>query len=208
MPCSLCNCATQEFDFIEDRSYLQCSGCKAILLSPSNYLSPQAEKFRYILHNNDVKDPGYRKFVSPIVKQVFKEQPITAGGLDFGCGTGPVISAVLEEAGYKMHLYDPYFKPDKKLLNRKYDFIVCCEVMEHFQQPLKEFSLLTDLLNDGGKLYCKTELWKKGIDFKSWHYKNDATHVFFYTKDSLSWIKNTFNLKDLRVYKDFIVFTR
>ncbi|MFV8226542.1 class I SAM-dependent methyltransferase [Christiangramia aquimixticola] len=208
MPCSLCNCTTQEFDLIEDRSYLQCSGCKAILLSPSNFLSPQAEKFRYSLHNNDISDPGYREFVAPIVMQVLKDQKTSASGLDFGCGTGPVISAILEELGYKMHLYDPYFRPDAKALQRKYDFIVCCEVMEHFQQPLKEFRLLTDLLTEGGKLYCKTELWKTGLDFKSWHYKNDATHVFFYTEDSLNWIKTHFNLSDLKVYKKFLVFTR
>ena len=207
MPCSLCNCTTQEFEIANDREYVQCKGCKAILLSPENYITPQAEKFRYILHNNDVNDPGYIRFVSPVVKQIKSDFSPESKGLDFGCGTGPVITSELNKSGFQVALYDPYFQPNKDVLKNRFDFIICCEVMEHFKHPLQEFKLLRSLLNENGKLYCKTEIWNEAINFQNWQYKNDKTHVFFYNKESLEWIRNNLKFSDLEIADNFIVFS-
>ena len=38
------------------------------MLDPLDYLSQEEEKERYKNHNNDVNDPRYQKFVSPIVE--------------------------------------------------------------------------------------------------------------------------------------------
>lgn len=205
MPCSLCNCRTREYAFINDREFLQCEECKAILLSSKYYLSPEQEKSRYSLHNNDVTDPGYINFCSPIINKVKSDFKADAWGLDFGCGTGPVITSELNKAGYKIELYDPYFQPEKKVLKNQYDFIVCCEVMEHFKDPLKEFRLLRSLLKPQGKLYCKTEILNSSIDFEDWHYKNDPTHVIFYKTKTLQWIKENLNFSSLEIHQDFIL---
>jgi SAM-dependent methyltransferase len=207
MPCSLCNCTTRDFEIIQEREYVQCTACKAILLSPQHFLSPQAEKFRYSLHNNDITDPSYIAFASPIINRIKEDFNSESIGLDFGCGTGPVIASELEKSGFKINLYDPYFKPNKAPLKIKYDFIICCEVMEHFKQPLKEFQLLRSLLKKGGKLYCKTEIWNSAINFKDWHYKNDLTHVIFYNKETLDWIKDNLNFSQIDVRPKFLVFT-
>ena len=207
MPCSLCKCRTRQFDNVNEREYLQCVGCKAILLSPEYYLSPQAEKFRYMLHDNDVNNAGYITFVRPVIEKVQSEQKRDAVGLDFGCGPGPVITSELKKVGYQINLYDPYFKPDKNVLTTKYDFIICCEVMEHFQQPLKEFTLLRSLLKEEGKLYCKTEIWDPGINFDKWHYKNDQTHVIFYNRKTLEWIQKNLNFSKIEILDNFVVFT-
>lgn len=207
MPCSLCNCNTRNFETINDREFLQCIGCKAILLSPAHYLTPQAEKFRYSLHNNDVNDPGYIAFVSPIIENIRSNHKTDAIGLDFGCGTGPVISSELKKSGFQIDLYDPYFKPNREALTRKYDFIICCEVMEHFKYPLEEFKLLRSLLNEEGKLYCKTEIWNENINFKDWHYKNDQTHVVFYERRTLHWIQENLGFTKVDILDKFIVFT-
>ena len=208
MPCSLCNCKnTREFSVVNDREYFQCEECRAILLSPELYLSPQEEKSRYRLHNNDVNDPGYIEFVSPIIDRVRSDFKTDAVGLDFGCGTGPVITSELNKSGFQIKLYDPYFKADSKVLQDQYDFIVCCEVMEHFQAPAKEFKLLRSLLNPGGKLYCKTGIFKPEINFEDWHYKNDPTHVFFYSAETLEWIRKNLNFSKLEILDNFIVFT-
>ena len=198
MLCSLCNGATINFEVFNDRDYVHCINCRAILLSSKFYLSPEAEKFRYSLHNNDVTDSAYINFVSPITKQVKTDFDSDAKGLDFGCGTGPVISSELKKSGYSLELYDPYFKPDSKLLKKQYDFIVCCEVMEHFHNPFAEFSLLKSLLKENGKLYCKTSLWDPSIDFQGWHYKNDETHVIFYSEESLKWIQKNIRFAEVR----------
>lgn len=186
---------------------MQCTGCRAIFLSPEYYLSPQAEKYRYILHNNDVDDPGYIHFASPIINQIKSDFDNDSKGLDFGCGTGPVITSELEKSGFNLTLYDPYFQPNNKVLKNTYDFIICCEVMEHFQNPLQEFKLLRSLLKDRGKLYCKTGVWNKKIDFQGWHYKNDLTHVIFYSKETLEWLKTSLNFSALNICDDLIVFS-
>lgn len=208
MLCSLCNGSTINFEVFNDRKYVQCTNCEAILLSTEHYLSPQAEKFRYSLHNNDVTDEAYINFVSPITQKIREDFGTNAEGLDFGCGTGPVISSELKKSGYKVHLYDPYFQPAPNLLKSKYDFIVCCEVMEHFHQAYKEFSMLKSLLKENGKLYCKTLLWEPDIDFTGWHYKNDETHVIFYSEKSIKWISNNVGFKKLEIFPDFLLFSR
>jgi len=206
MLCSLCGSKTIPFSEIKGRLFLQCTRCNSILLDSNFFLSPTDEKNRYGLHQNDVNDHGYQNFVSPILNAVKKDYKHTHTGLDFGSGSSSIISILLEEQGYTIRTYDPFFDPNDHVLKNSYDFITCCEVMEHFYTPFKEFSLLTSLLNPKGTLYCKTNVYDQSIDFDSWWYKNDPTHVFFYTAKTLEWIKNTFKFKSLILKKDLITF--
>lgn len=208
MSCRLCNCTTSEFELINDRKYVQCLGCRTILLASEHHLSSRAEKIRYDLHDNNIHDSKYINFVEPLIRQIKHDFTKENAGLDFGCGPGPVITSELEKSGYKISLYDPYFKPDDTLLKKQFHFIICCEVMEHFNDPLREFKLLYDLLLPEGKLYCKTALWHQNINFKGWHYKNDPTHVIFYSEETLFWIKEHLDFNTLEIYDDLFVFTK
>jgi SAM-dependent methyltransferase len=127
-------------------------------------------------------------------------------GLDFGAGTGPVLSKVLQDNNYSIKMYDPFFHYHPELLDDKYDFIGSCEVIEHFHNPYNEFKLLKSLLNDKGKLYCMTEPYHDGIDFASWYYKNDPTHVFFYHQKTFEWIKMEFGFSSVSVKGRLITF--
>ncbi|MGA9326252.1 MAG: class I SAM-dependent methyltransferase [Salegentibacter sp.] len=206
MPCSLCSGRTLEFIEFENRKYFQCTNCGAVLLSPACYIPREAEKQRYESHNNDVNDPDYQKFVSPITSRILKDFGPQHQGLDFGCGTGPVITSELGKKNYKVSLYDPYFRPNSSVMENQYNYIICCEVMEHFHEPAKEFERLSSLLVTGGKLYCKTSLFSEEIDFRDWYYKNDPTHVFLYTRESLQWIKDHCGFKSLEISPKLIVF--
>lgn len=206
MLCSLCNGRTRAFGTYNHREYLQCLNCKAILLHDKHYPSPKAEKSRYRLHENDVEDQGYISFVKPLVKRISQDFSETSHGLDFGCGTGPVAANELKKHGFRVKLYDPFFKPKEELLQKEYDYIICCEVMEHFHEPASEFALLISLLKENGKLYCKTSLWDDSVDFENWYYKNDLTHVIFYHRESLGWIKENFGFGNLEISADLIVF--
>jgi SAM-dependent methyltransferase len=99
---------------------------------------------------------------------------------------------VLSEKGYSIDQYDPFFCNKPEVLSRKYDYIVCCEVIEHFYKPYNEFDQLKSLLKPGGMLICMTDVFYDGIDFAKWYYKNDPTHVFFFHPTSLSYIKTEF----------------
>ncbi|MCP9200939.1 class I SAM-dependent methyltransferase [Gramella sp. GC03-9] len=199
MLCSLCSRGTLETNIINQKEYLHCLNCKAIFLASKHFLSPAEEKARYEKHNNDIHDPGYQEFVRPIVENVIANHSPGSHGLDYGCGTGPVITAELSKKGYNTKLYDPYFNPSISVLKRQYDYIVCCEVMEHFQHPIEEFRQLKSLLNPGGSLYCKTSLYDDKIDFDNWYYKDDPTHVTFYTAKALHYIKDRLGYLTLEI---------
>jgi len=208
MNCALCGSTTTAFAVVQKRAYHQCSTCNGISLHPSHFLSDNLEKKRYETHNNDVTDPGYRRFVSPIVDAILTDYDPIDKGLDFGSGTTPIITVMLRNLNYDIDSYDPFFDPNPKALQTTYSYIACCEVMEHFYNPNQEFTLLYSLLQEKGSLYCKTKLYNTSINFDSWWYKNDATHVFFYTKETLYWIKEHYNFNEIQIFKELIIFKK
>lgn len=208
MKCVLCNGPTKPFEQWQERIFLKCNCCNSVLVPPKFFLEPAEEKIRYENHNNDVDDPGYKNFVKPIVTAIQKDFKKNSLGLDYGCGTGPVISVELRNKGYSVNLYDPYFAIYPEVLKKSYDFIICCEVMEHFQKPRIEFERLFKLLLPKGRLYCKTSLYSDSMDFSSWYYKNDPTHVFFYSVQSLQWIKENVGFSRIQILQDVIIFEK
>jgi len=204
--CPLCSGAKHVYYREGKRTYYQCKECGSISLDESCHLSPKAEKERYLEHNNDVDDDRYQNFVKPITSAILSDFKSHHKGLDYGAGTGPVITKILADCSYNIKTYDPYFHNYPDYLKEKYDYIVCCEVMEHFNNPYIEFKRLKNLLHENGKLYCKTELFKEDTDFKNWYYKNDPTHVFFYTEKSINWIKETFAFNDIIIKDRLIIF--
>jgi len=204
--CSLCNRRALFFYCFREKNYYHCTGCHSILLNPANYLSPDDEKKRYDKHNNNVDDPGYRQFVKPLADKVLQKYGSEATGLDYGAGPVPVTAFLLREKGLKIEIYDPFYLNERTVLNKKYDFIICCEVIEHFHAPAKEFKLLSSLLKPHGSLYCMTELYSDDLDFSYWYYKNDPTHVFFYHRQALEWVKNKFGFTKLTIDNRVIQF--
>ena len=193
---------------IRERAYLKCKSCTSIFVDPTDLYSHADEKARYLEHNNDVFDEGYRNFVNPIINAVTNKFEPHHLGLDFGSGTGPVISQVLKEKGFSIEQYDPFFQNNISLLDKKYDYIVSCEVIEHFYNPLKEFDLLCEMLNRDGELICMTHIYSEEINFKKWYYKDDPTHVFFYTQKAFEFIKSEFNLSELIIENRLVRFVK
>ncbi len=191
MPCPLCHQAGG--GRIPETQLFRCPECQGVYRHEQYRLSPEEEKARYENHNNDVNDPGYQQFVMPIVAAVLRDFRPEHSGLDFGAGTGPVITKLLREQNFNLVLYDPFFHHDPDLLKDTYDYIVCCEVIEHFHNPDQEFALLKRLLKKQGRLYCMTSLYRPDADFKNWHYVRDPTHVFIYQPKTMDWIRQKYN---------------
>ncbi len=191
MVCTLCNSALIDK---KDSYYYDCNVCKAIVKDTQYYLNAEEEKVRYETHNNDVNDSGYQNFTSPITNYVLEHFLPEHKGLDFGSGTGPVISSMLTKKKYDIVQYDPFFAPNEEVLQHNYDYIVSCEVFEHFYHPKQEIDRLTALLNTNGALLIMTLLYNDQMDFDTWFYRKDPTHVFIYRKETIEYIARQQNL--------------
>lgn len=94
---------------------------------------------------------------------------------------------MLREARPSVALYDSFFAPDEDLLNVSYDFICATEVVEHLHRPGPELERLWALLPSDGWLGIMTKLVRDPAAFTRWHYKNDPTHVYFFSADTWRW---------------------
>ena len=202
-PCLLCQNPSPAF--YKEQFYL-CPTCGGIFRPQQSLPTVAAEKERYEKHHNDIHDIGHQQFVDPLVKAVVRDFLQQHRGLDFGAGKDSVVAKLFKDQGYAIEQYDPLFQPDSDLLNQKYDYIVCCEAIEHFHNPLKEFQLLKRLLNPGGKLYCMTDVYDPKINFEAWYYKNDFTHVFIYQMQTFDWLKQKIGFTGLKTEQRVIHF--
>jgi len=165
---------------VENYEYWRCQNCEATFLDPSQLPDSSVEHAQYRLHQNEVNDEGYRTFLMRLASPLLERLPPGSSGLDYGCGPGPALAAMLAEAGHRMAVYDPLFFDDPKVLEAQYDFITCTEVVEHFHNPFEEFNLLDGLLKPGGCLAVMTTFQTNDAAFAGWHYHRDPTHVVFY----------------------------
>jgi hypothetical protein len=186
--CPLCDTNTDDLVFRDDREYYLCPRCQLIFVPPEHHLSPTEEKSRYDLHRNDPDDPDYRRFLRRLLQPLAERLTAGSHGLDFGCGPGPTLSIMLEEAGHQMAIYDPFYADNRDLLREQYDFITATEVVEHLYRPITELDLLWSLLRSGGYLGIMTKLSTGRDTFASWHYKRDPTHVCFFSRTTIGWL--------------------
>ena len=134
--CPVClGASVRPFLHVGGRDYLRCEACEATFLHPAQRPAADVECAEYRLHRNDPGDPGYRRFLARLVDPLRARLAPAAQGLDYGCGPGPALAAMLREAGHPMRVWDPFFAPDPDALTRRYDFVTCTEVVEHFHAP-------------------------------------------------------------------------
>ena len=187
--CPVCRSpGSQSFLTVSGRHYRRCPTCAARFLDPRQRLSRAAEHAEYRQHQNRPDDPGYRRFLSRLTAPLLARVPGGSRGLDYGCGPGPALAAMLSEAGHEMALYDPLFHPDPAALSQVYDFVTCTETAEHFHRPADEFARLTGLVRPGGWLAVMTCFQTDDARFADWHYRRDPTHVVFYREETLRYV--------------------
>jgi hypothetical protein len=200
--CPLClskNCGRYYSN--QDADYLECSNCNLVFSPKEFHLNYDDEKARYDSHNNDSNDPQYRQFLNKLYNPLSGLIKVNDRGLDFGCGPGPTLSVMLEEDGYRVDLFDKFYFPDRSIFNNKYDFITATEVLEHLQNPNKDLDRLFGMLNIGGLLAVMTSMLSSKIDFPSWFYKDDPTHIAFYSKQTMEYIAKKWS-KKVTFYND------
>ena len=194
--CSVCKNKKIEFFLnVKGLDYWQCSLCKATMLDPIQFVSSNKEKKHYLKHNNEINDSRYRTFLSNLIEPLKEKISIYDIGLDYGCGYAPALADILKKDGFNVELYDPFFFKNENIFFRKFNFITCSEVVEHFFKPYEEFNKIDSLLAKNSWLAIMTSFMTEDYLFKNWHYRRDPTHVVFYKKITFKIIASQRNWK-------------
>jgi len=209
MICSLC--AQQKTAlFFRDakRRYYRCDHCALVFVAADEHLRSSEEKAEYDKHQNSSADQAYRRFLNRLVLPLIKQLPAGAQGLDFGCGPGPAVPQMLREHGFSVTAYDPIYLPDAHSLQQEYDFVVATEVIEHLREPAQTLELVWRLLKAGGLFGVMTKLVLDRDRFSRWHYKNDPTHIAFYSLQTLHFLARRWRAEFIPVAKDAFIFKK
>jgi SAM-dependent methyltransferase len=176
-----------------------------VFVPPKHYISREEEKAEYDRHQNRPDDPGYRQFLSRLFLPLRERLSPGSQGLDFGSGPGPTLSVMLTEAGHDVTLYDRFYAHFPAVLARRYDFITASEVVEHLHHPGFELDRLYRLLKPGGLLGIMTKQVIDRAKFASWHYKNDFTHVCFFSPATFVWLAEKWHAQLDMIVQDVII---
>jgi hypothetical protein len=194
--CPLCHSGGPAlYEQAGDRIFFRCSICALIFLKPSQRPTMEEERAHYDTHHNDPDDPRYRAWLARASDPLIARLPPGSEGLDFGCGPGPALARVMEEAGFPTRTYDPFFAPDEGALRRRYHWITATEVVEHLFEPGRELERLVALLRPGGWLALMTQPPPEDRPLANWRYARDPTHVCFFSPATFRWIAGSLALQ-------------
>ena len=207
--CTVCKNNKIEFFLnVEGLDYWQCALCKATMLDSINFISNNKEKKHYLKHNNEINDTRYRTFLSNLIEPLKDKIAINDMGLDYGCGYAPALADILKKDGFNVELYDPFFFKNENIFCRKFNFITCSEVVEHFFKPYEEFNKIDSLLATNSWLAIMTSFMTEDYLFENWHYRRDPTHVVFYKKITFKIIANQRDWKINFPSKNIVLFNK
>ena len=190
----------------QGRDYFLCNRCDLVFAPKEQLPSVDVEKTKYDQHQNSPQDSGYRAFLSKLFTPIQKFIKPKSHGLDFGSGPGPTLSKMLEEEGYNMDIYDIFYAPNQEVFLKKYDFITTTEVIEHLHRPKDELLRLVNILKRGGFLGVMTAFRPEQEKFGDWYYKNDPTHVRFFTPKTFEYIANMLSLQIVYITDGVVIF--
>lgn len=119
--------------------------------------------------------------------------------LDFGCGTGFLVSYLAHRFGWDAVGYDPYSTPsyaqdkiftDWETIGQRghYQLVVASEVFEHFTNPREDLARIRNILaEDVAFLYVTTGLYVPRKTDSTWNYlaPQSGHHVTFYARQTM-----------------------
>ena len=207
--CPLClNQQTRLWFQDNKRDYYLCDCCELVHVPKQHHFSAIEEKAEYDKHQNNIDDINYRRFLSRLFLPLSAKLQPGKTGLDFGCGPGPALQKMFQEAGFDINVYDIFYYPDKPVLSMQYDFITMTEVVEHLGKPEDILNMLWRMLRPGGYLGIMTKLVRNHQAFSTWHYKNDPTHICFFSAATMEYIADKFEGTVEFVADDVVIFQK
>ncbi len=194
LTCKICESETLTSSETEDlRIFRHCSNCVFSFIDPQFLLTRDEEKSRYDFHENSIENEGYVTMFENFIAFAVSPFENVKTVLDYGSGPGPVLAELLKRKDYEVDIYDPYYSPESP--SKKYDLITSTEVFEHFNEPLESINKVVKLLKPSGYLSIMTCFNPGPEDFNGWWYKNDDTHVSFYSVKTFEFLAQRFNLE-------------
>jgi hypothetical protein len=193
LPCPLC--AERAAPWLHEehgRAFHLCEACGLVFVDPAGHPTPAAAAARYAHHHNDPADPGYRAHLERLADPLCAKAAAGARALDFGSGPTPALAGLLRERGFETTAWDPLYAPGPGALVGCYDLIACCEVVEHFRAPAREFTRLAGLLAADGWLGISTKLLVEPGRLPGWWYARDPTHLAIYQPRTMEWLAARF----------------
>jgi pseudouridine kinase len=212
-------CESDSIDTLEvrNRTYYACRSCGGIFLDRTQMLEPAAEKARYEKHENGLENKGYRAYLEDFMRTVLEFSVGTPTGsgftvFDYGSGPEPAFVELLRENGYDARGFDPYFAPDTPVFPGGAALVTALEVVEHFADPPGDFTLMAACVRPDGLLAVRTQLLPAvpdiGAFFGGWWYREDPTHVSFYSEKALQLVAERAGLVPAGVAGKGVLFFR
>ena len=211
--CPLCKFRADKVIYYQkkfNREFIECEKCSLVYIDRTNCLNLSEQKSRYDGHNNHIPDPGYISFLQRLINPITQNFAEESKGLDYGSGPYPMLINLFKEKGFlNIQGWDPIYNPIQKVLeDSNYDFITCCEVIEHVLDVSRTFELFEGLMRSQGYLVLSTGLKKPEIEWAKWYYIQDETHINYFSKATFEWIEENFNFKLLGLDKDLAIFSK
>ncbi len=198
--CSICETPLRAFALAgSGRQYYRCPLCEWIVLDEGHFLSAEEQRARYLQHENTCENAGYvamfERFIAACIDPYCRDARTS---LDFGCGPGPVLAALLRKRGFEVDTYDLFFAPDTAYQTKKYDLITSTEVFEHLHKPMEIMRELAQRISANGIIALMTQFPPDdpGL-FSRWWYLNDPTHVSFYPLKTFEFMAQALHLRVL-----------
>ncbi len=199
MNCLICSSNAIFYTKDKKRNYFLCEPCQLIFVPRSELISEADERSRYELHDNDEQNLSYANYLDEICHHIYPLIEKGKNGLDFGSGKSKIMSDLLSQRELTIDSYDIFFHPNEEIWLKKYDFIILSEVIEHLRDPLLTMKNIRSILSGDGKLFIKTNLFEfETQNFLTWYYKNDPTHIQFFSWHALEELGRRFNLGELK----------
>jgi 2-polyprenyl-3-methyl-5-hydroxy-6-metoxy-1,4-benzoquinol methylase len=81
-------------------------------------------------------------------------------------------------------------------------------VVEHLADPLTVLDQLWSLLTPNGLLVLQTKRVLDDERFRSWHYRNDPTHITFFAEESFNWLGERWGSVPEYPHNDVVCFVK
>lgn len=190
MNCRICE-TDSSFFYGDVRSFYKCPSC-ALIFTNETADNAAAEK-HYKSQWNNADDDFWKQQVDALVGVIQKYKMPMGRLLDFGSGSGE-ITKEFQRRGIEAEPLDPMINGLLKDQNYsyKFDVVVGVEVIEHLPNMWEELKEIENHLSHDGIMLFTTNITEPFINssnevdvFKAWWYKDDPTHVSFFSNKSI-----------------------